>query len=276
MMKEGGTMFGAMFGDIIGSCYEVRCTKKYDFPFPRESTFTDDSVLTAAVCRALLDDPSAINRFGVKKRALRYASYYRQFYSCFPEAGFGNMFRKWAVSGTSDFNRSYANGAAMRVAPIAYAYDSLHQVLLQTKASCLPTHDHREAINGAMAVASAVFIARTGGSKDDVRRYVEKKFYDLSTPLSAIRETHVFNSRSSYSVPPAIIAFLESEDYESAVRNAVSLGGDADTQACIAGAIAEAYYKKIPDSIKSFCYPRLDVTLRKAARDFYDKYGIEY
>ena len=163
----------------------------------------------------------------------------------------------------------------MRVIPIGYAYDTLEQTLLQAKASCLPTHKHREAIKGAQAAVTAVFLARNGESKDEIKAYLQKKFqYDLSVPLSTIRAHHVFDSRTSYSVPPAVIAFLESSDYESAVRNAVSLGGDADTQACIAGGIAEAFYKEIPESIKRFCDPKIDSSIKNVVKEFYKQYHI--
>lgn len=265
-------MFGAIYGDVIGSHYEVHCTKNYDFPFENDSTFTDDSVLIAAVCKTILNDPSEIGRLGVPSRGMQYGAQYRQFYSYFPHAGFGNMFSEWARDQSAKPNRSYANGAAMRVFPIAYAYKDFDQMMLQVKASCYPTHNHREAIKGAMAVAAAVRTALEGGSKEDVKKCVETRFYDLSTPLSTIREVHVFDSRASYSVPPAIIAFLESHDYESAIRNAVSLGGDADTQACIAGGIAEAFYREIPEHIKQFCDRRIDITIKNAVREFENKY----
>ena len=158
----------------------------------------------------------------------------------------------------------------MRVIPIGYAYDTLEQVLLQAKASCLPTHNHSEAIAGAEAVAAAVFLARNNRSKEQIKDYLEKAFaYDLSTPLSLIRDTHTFDSKTSYSVPPAIIAFLESNDYESAVRLAVSLGGDADTQACIAGGIAEAFYKEIPEHIKRFCNLKVDYSITSVVKELY-------
>ena len=144
------------------------------------------------------------------------------------------MFAAWAKDPYAKNGHSYANGASMRVIPIGYAYETLEQTLLQARASCLPTHNHREAIKGAQAVATAIFLARNGENKESIKTSLEKMFkYNLSTPLSVIKETHVFDSRTSYSVPPAIIAFLESTDYESAIRNAISLGGDADTQACI-------------------------------------------
>lgn len=266
-------MLGAIYGDVIGSYYEVHCTKDYDFPFSKESTFTDDSVLTTAVCKAILNNPSEIKRLQVHKRAKEYATMYRQYYSFFPDAGFGNMFSGWARDPDKGNIKSYANGASMRVIPIGYAYDTLEQTLLQVKASCLSTHKHREAITGAYAVASAVFLARKGKSKEEMKAFIEKNYkYDLSIPLSVIKEKHIFDSRTSYSVPPAIIAFLESKDYESAVRNAVSLGGDADTQACIAGGIAEAFYKEIPSYISRFCESRIDSSIKMIAKEFCEKY----
>lgn len=266
-------MFGAIYGDIIGSYYEVHCTKDFDFPFMQESTFTDDSVLTAAVCRTILNDSSEITKKELRYRADCFAAQYRQFYSYFPNAGFGNMFAKWAKTPFAGRGNSYANGGAMRVVPIGYAYNSLEQVLLQAKASCIPTHNNSEAIDAAQAVAAAVFLARSGEKKEAIKSYIESVFgYNLSVSLSTIRDKHVFDSRSSYSVPPAIIAFLESDDYESAVRNAVSLGGDADTQACIAGGIAEAFYKEIPSHIKKFCNLKIDSSIKLAVIEFEKKF----
>ena len=262
-------MFGAIYGDVIGSYYEVHCTKEYDFQFNKDSFFTDDSVLIAAVCRTILNNPTEISRLGISARAKEYATQYRQYYSYHPNAGFGDMFAAWAKEPYAKNGHSYANGASMRVIPIAYAYDTLEQTLLQVKASSVPTHNNREAIKGAQATASAIFLARNGEGKARIKEYIEKKFgYDLSRSISSIRESHVFNSRTSYSVPPAIISFLESSDYESAVRNAISLGGDADTQACIAGGIAEAYYKDIPDNIKRFCEGKIDSSIKMVVHEF--------
>ena len=262
-------MFGAIYGDVIGSYYEVHCTKDYNFAFNQDSSFTDDSVLIAAVCKAIIDDPSDITAFRVNARVKEYAALYRQYYAYYPHAGFGNMFIAWAKNPYAKNGRSYANGAAMRVIPIGYAYSTMEQTLLQAKVSGMPTHNNREAIKAAQAVAAAVYLARHGERKDKIKEFLEKKFkYNLSIPLSVIKESHVFNCRSSYSVPPAIIAFLESTDYESAIRNAISLGGDADTQACIAGGIAEAYYKEIPEHIKRFCDGRVDGSIKAVVRDF--------
>ena len=262
-------MFGAIYGDVIGSYYEVHCTKNYDFEFNKDSSFTDDSVLIAAVCKAILNNPSEITRWDVRNRSKEYAAQYRQYYSYHPHAGFGNMFAEWARNPNARNGYSYANGASMRVIPIGYAYSTLEQTLLQAKASCIPTHNQREAIKGAQAVASAVFLARKNESKEGIKAFLEKTFkYDLSIPLATIKENYVFDSKTSYSVPPAIIAFLESSDYESAVRSAVSLGGDADTQACIAGGIAEAFYKEIPEHIKRFCDLRIDYSIKSVVREF--------
>ena len=266
-------MFGAIYGDVIGSYYEVHCTKDYNFSFDPASSFTDDSVLTAAVCKAILADPFDISKWKIRSRAKEYGAQYRQFYAYHPNAGFGNMFAAWAKDPWAKNGHSYANGASMRVIPIGYAYDTLKQTLLQAKASCLPTHNNREAIVGAQAVAAAVYLARTGENKDHIRTFLEKRFkYNLSIPLSVIRDNHVFDSRTSYSVPPAIISFLESNDYENAIRNAVSLGGDADTQACIAGGIAEAYYHKIPDHIRRFCDSRIDYSIKSVVKEFCTRY----
>lgn len=269
-------MFGAVFGDIIGSYYELHCTKEYNFPLQRESTFTDDSVMTAAICKAILLDDSPTDKRHIKKRAEEYAIQYKQYYSYFPYAGYGQMFTEWA----SDFRKmkkqkSFGNGAAMRVIPIGYAYSTIEQVILQTKASCLYTHNSREAINGAQAAACAVFLAAHNETKESIKNFISQNFgYNLNLTISELRPHYSFDSRASYSVPPAITAFLESHDYESAVRNAVSLGGDADTMACIAGGIAEAFYKDIPEHIKSFCYSRLDYTIKSVSADFCKKYGI--
>ena len=269
----GDDMFGAIYGDIIGSYYETHCTKDYDFDFQKDSTFTDDTVLTVAVCKSILNNPNEITRWNIRKRGLEYAGQFRQYYSFYPHAGFGNMFSEWARSDTYKVNRSYANGAAMRSVPIGYAYDTIDQVLLQAKANCFFTHKNSEAIKAAQAVATAVFFARNRKSKDEIRSFLENKFhYNLSKNLDEIRNNYVFDSRASYSVPPAIIAFLDSTDYESAIRNAVSLGGDADTEACIAGGIAEAYYKEIPKHISDFCDRKIDYTLKKVVLDFKDKY----
>ena len=184
------------------------------------------------------------------------------------------MFSSWAKDTGLKINRSYGNGAAMRVVPIGYEYNSIKQIKLQVIASCMYTHRNREAIISAQAVAIAVFLARKGYTKDELREYIQKHFrYNLTTNITEFREKHVFNPKSSYSVPAAIIAFLESSDYESAIRNAISLGGDADTEASIAGGIAQAYYKERPKHISDSCDGKIDYSLRKVANEFVDKFS---
>lgn len=267
-------MFGAVYGDVIGSYYEVHSTKNYDFEFMRESTFTDDSVMTAAVCRVILDDPSEIEKTDVKERAGQYAARYKQFYSYFPYAGYGKMFSDWAAErGALRKQHSFGNGGAMRACPIGYAYSDIDQVLLQAKASCYYTHSHAQGIIGAQAVASAVRLALDGAEKPEIRDFLTHSFgYDLSHTVSELRPYVRFDSSAQGSVPLAIISFLDSEDYESAVRNAVSLGGDADTLACIAGGIAEAYYHDIPTYIRRFCDMRIDTTIRLTVKEFEEKF----
>lgn len=269
-------MFGAIYGDIIGSVFERACTKDYSFSLLRDSHFTDDTVMTTAVCQAILANGDHIGRLGIRKRGFEYASQYKAYFKRYPHAGYGYMFTRWAEEKGHRRQHSYANGGAMRVVPIGYAYDDIEQVLLQAKASCYYTHAHREGIRGAQAVACAVFLARNGESKDSIRSFISKKFrFDLDYTLEQIRPGYSFDSSVEYSVPPSIVCFLESVDYESAVRNAVSLGGDADTMACIAGGIAEAYYKVIPDEIRCFCDSRIDFSIKETIRAFCSKYNIQ-
>ncbi len=270
-------MLGAIYGDIIGSYYESHCTKHYDFDlFPTGASFTDDTVLTAAVCDAVLYSDRKVEGFFDKKlRAKEYAYRYKQYFIRYPNAGFGNMFCEWASSDHLKKQNSFANGGAMRVIPIAYAYSSLDEVNLQTKLSCLYTHNHHKAIIAAQAVSTAAYMALHGKDKEQIRTYISKKYrYNLNRSIQEIKTFYVFDSKASYSVPPAIIAFLESTDYESAVRNAVSLGGDSDTMACIAGGIAEAYYKEIPDYISAKCERILDSGLRTVFQQFLNKYSL--
>lgn len=266
-------IWGAVYGYIIGSYYEVHRTKDFNFPFQSSSAFTDDTVMTAAVCEAILLNNSPITPREVKKRGKEYAAQFKRFYSLYPNAGFGQMFSEWAEASSLYRQSSFGNGAAMRVVPIGYSYDTLEQTLLQAKASCLYTHYNKEAITGAQAVAAAVWLARHGRSKDEIKRFIEDKFrYDLSASISEIRGKYGFEVRAGKSVPQSIAAFLQSDDYESAMRNAVSLGGDADTMACIAGGIAEAFYGEgsIPRQIKDFCSLRSDGTIKRTINSFND------
>ena len=272
-------MLGSILGDIIGSTYEWHNVKTEDFElFPKGSHFTDDSVMTVAVADTLLSNSDVSHGFfeGVE-RSKQYAYRFKQYYSRYPDAGFGNMFKEWAADPYLRKQKSYANGGAMRIAPIGYAFDNLEDVLREARYSCRYTHGHSEALTGAQAVAAAVFLARTGCPKAEIKATIEKQFhYNLSFALTSIRQEYKFDSRSSYSVPPAIVAFLESDSYESAVRKAISIGGDSDTIACIAGGIAYAFYKKIPKPIIDKGWMLLDSGLRKTIKHFCFEYKIEY
>lgn len=231
-------MIGAVAGDIIGSIYERNPIKTEDFPlFHTTSRITDDSVMSLAVAQAILGDKN----YGREMKILGQA---------FPNAGYGGNFQKWIFESEIVPYNSWGNGSAMRVSPVGFAFDTAEEVLREARASAEVSHDHPEGIKGAQAVALAILMARQGASKDEIRTNLTASFfYDLDRTVEEIRPAYQFNVSCMGSVPEAIIAFLDSTDYESAVRKAVSLGGDTDTQACIAGAIAEAYYKYIPPAI---------------------------
>lgn len=228
-------MLGAIVGDIVGSVFEGHPHKSKEFEFINErSRFTDDSVLTIATADALLHGGG-------------YMSALKDWGRTYPLAGYGHRFKDWCFSDGDETQDSFGNGSAMRVSPVGWAFDTLEEVLEEAKKSASPSHSHPEGIKGAQAVAAAVFMARNGKSKDEIKSYISEKFgYDLDRSIDEIRPGYHFSSTCMGSVPEAIIAFLDSNDFEDAVCNAVSLGGDADTQACIAGAIAEAFYGSVP------------------------------
>ena len=231
-------MLGAIAGDIIGSVYERHPTKRTDFPlFQPHCRFTDDTVLTVAVASALLEQAdygAAIKSFGQR----------------FPDAGYGSAFSDWLHAADSQPYHSWGNGSAMRVSPIGFAGTTVAGVLQAARQSAEVTHNHPEGIKGAQAVALAIFLARHGESKETLRREISQQFgYDLSRTVDAIRPTYHFDVSCQGSVPEAIIAFLDSTDYEDAIRQAVSLGGDSDTLACMTGGIAQAFYRGVPLAI---------------------------
>lgn len=231
-------MWGAIAGDIIGSVYEQHQIKTEEFPlWAPGCRFTDDSVLTVAVAHAILTDESygeAISAFGRK----------------YPHAGYGGGFMQWLYSDPKRPYHSWGNGSAMRVTPVGFAFEGFEQVLAEAKKSAEVTHNHPEGIKGAQAVALAVYLARTGAAKKTIRSEITKRFdYDLSRSLSEIRPGYYFDVSCQGSVPQALTAFFESESVEDAIRKAVSLGGDSDTLACIAGGIAEAFFGKMPDEM---------------------------
>jgi len=245
-------MFGAIAGDVIGSAYEWNPVKTTDFQlFTDKSYFTDDTVLTVATAAALTSD-------------MGYAQAYRYFALTNPGAGYGGMFERWVISNNQEPYNSYGNGSAMRVAPIAWAFESIEKVLSEAKKSATTTHSHPEGIKGAQATAAAIFMARHGISKEAIKNYVTAHFgYDLDRKLDDIRPDYRFDVTCQGSVPESIIAFLEGTSWEDTVRLAVSLGGDADTQAAIAGSIAEAFYGSVPQEIMNKVTPLLTKDLQE-------------
>jgi ADP-ribosylglycohydrolase len=252
-------MLGGIAGDIIGSRFEHAQIKTKDFElFSRQCTFTDDTVHTVAVADSLLTKTP-------------YQANFLRYFEIYPNAGYGNRFRRWARSLRPVPYGSYGNGSAMRVSPIAWYYDSLDKVLEEALHSAEVTHNHPEGIKGAQAVAGAIYLARSGAGKPAIRQFVEGRFgYDLSGSVAAIRADYGFNVTCQGSVPQALVAFFEAEDYEDAVRNAVSLGGDSDTLACIAGSIAEAYYGGVPADLSEKTFEYLDERLTATIRQFLD------
>jgi ADP-ribosylglycohydrolase len=250
-------MLGAIAGDIIGSEYEAHPIKTTRFPlFSPRCRFTDDTVLTVALADAILHDKD-------------YATLMKEYYSLYPKAGYGSFFHGWARSAVHNPYGSFGNGAAMRISPAGWAYDTLEEVLQRAKGFTEVTHNHPEGIKGAQATAAAVFLARSGTPKGEIRQYVMKEFgYDLSRPLDEIRPAYRFDVTCQGTVPQAITAFIESVDFEDAIRKAVSLGGDSDTLACITGGMAEAYYGDVPDHIAANVYDILDERLSTVTRAF--------
>jgi ADP-ribosylglycohydrolase len=258
-------MIGAIAGDIIGSIYEHNPIKSEIFPlFSKYSRFTDDSVMSLAVANAIIKR---------KEYALEMKSLGR----LFPNAGYGGNFMLWLVEDEIKPYNSWGNGSAMRVSPIGFAFDTEEDVLKEAENSALVSHNHPEGIKGAQAVALAILMARQGVSKDQIKDRISTDFnYDLDRNIDQIRENYSFDVSCQGSVPEAIVAFLDSSNYISAVRKAVSLGGDSDTLACIAGAISEAYYQEIPVSVLLETQKRLPDILRNILHQFEKDYPCCY
>ena len=254
-------MTGAIAGDIIGSVYEFDNIKTTDFPlFTNESDYTDDTIMTVAVADWLL------NGRDLAKVMQRYGREYP-----YPTGGYGGRFSGWLREKDPLPYNSWGNGSAMRVSAVGWMFDSLEKTLEVAKETAVVTHNHPEGIKGAQATAAAIYLARTGKSKQDIKLYIETTFsYDLGRTCDEIRPFYRFNESCQGTVPEAIIAFLDSSDFENAIRLAVSLGGDSDTLACITGGIAEAFYG-IPEDIEKQVYDKLPGTFQKVIKEFKNK-----
>jgi ADP-ribosylglycohydrolase len=250
-------LLGAIAGDIIGSPYEHAAYKSVEFPlFSSRSEFTDDSVLTIAVADAILNDRT------YQEAILDWARRY-------PHAGYGGYFRSWMMSLNPQPYNSFGNGSAMRASAVGWAFDTEEEVLRQAEASAAPTHNHPEGIKGAQATALGVYLARTGWSKEDLRAELARCFgYDLNRSIYEIRPVYYYNETCQQTVPEALIAFFDAQDFEDAIRLAVSLGGDADTLAAITGAVAEAYYGGVPQDIAREVQRRLTPDLWQIVEQF--------
>ena len=260
-------MYGAILGDIIGSPYEFdRGNKTKDFPlFSRNSKFTDDSVMTLAVADAFLSIAPNTDDADIRRRLIQSMQFYGQ---TFPHAGYGGMFRRWLKAPNPQPYGSYGNGSAMRVSSAGWLFDNLETVRHMARLSAEVTHNHPEGIKGAEATAIAIYLARTGSTKAEIKAYIEANFhYDLSRTCDEIRPTYHHVESCQETVPEAITAFLEGESFEDVIRTAVSLGGDCDTLTCIAGSIAEAFYG-VPEELKAECCKRLPEDLLEVLRRF--------
>lgn len=257
-------MKGAIIGDIVGSVYEHAPVKYEDFQlFTDDSTITDDTVLTIASAYAILHNKS-------------YDSAYKLWGRKYPYAGYGGLFKEWLDSECSTPYNSWGNGAAMRVSPIAWAFNTLEEVQSEAIKSASVTHDHPEGIKGALAVATAIFLARCNRSKIQIQEYISREYkYNLLTDYEKLKRDYRPDVSAQGSVPQAIVAFLASVNYEDAVRKAVALGGDSDTQACIAGGIAQAFYGEIPRGMISMAHSIIPGEMLDVVVQFNKKYRID-
>lgn len=258
-------MLGSIIGDVCGSAYERTGIKDYDIElFKEQSRFTDDSIMTIATASVLLNGSVE-----------SYSDVYRSFARAYPNRGYGGKFKEWIESDTMGPYESCGNGSAMRVSPIGWAFNTAYEVMEEAKKSAEVSHNHPEGIRGAQATALAIFLARKKLPKETIRIILGTMFdYNLDRTCEQIRPDYVFSSACQETVPQAIIAFLDSDDYESAVRLAISLGGDSDTLACIAGGIAQAYYPTISKSLTLKVLKMLPRDFLRIIRDFDKKYGI--
>ncbi len=253
-------MIGAIAGDIIGSVYEWNNikTKQFDL-FSPDCCFTDDTVLTVALAESILTQTD-------------YVSLMKDYYRRYPDAGYGGLFHRWAQAHDSQPYNSWGNGAAMRISAVGFAFNTLEEVLLRAAKYTAVTHNHSEGIKGAQATAAAIFLARTGKTKADIKQYIAENFhYDLSRSVDEIRPTYRFNESCQRTVPEAIVCFLEATSFEDAIRNAISLGGDSDTLACITGGIAQAHYG-VPAAIVERAMSILDPDLEDVTARFMSAY----
>ena len=261
-------LYGAIIGDIVGSKYEFDNIKTKDFEFFSEGCFpTDDSVMTVAVAKALLESKKN-NYEDLSEQCVKWMAEIGQHY---PNCGYGGNFYYWIMyDPTKKPYNSFGNGSAMRTSACAWVANSLEEALHLAEVCAAVSHNHPEGIKGAQATTACIYLARQGKSKEEIRKYVEDNFYELNFTIDEIRPSYTFNVTCQGSVPQAIECFLESASYEDAIRNCISIGGDCDTTGAICGAIAEAHYG-IPDELIKECRKRLPSEMLEVIDEF-EKY----
>ncbi|MDO4544505.1 MAG: ADP-ribosylglycohydrolase family protein [Clostridia bacterium] len=256
-------MIGTIIGDIAGSRFEWMNHRSKDFELlSSKCFFTDDSVMALAVCDALIKTKPRYNDLGAQ--AIRSMQTIGRPY---PRCGYGGSFYYWIYSNEPKPYNSYGNGAAMRIGGCGYAARSIDEAKLLSKAVTEVSHNHAEGIKGAESVAVAVYLARSGIGMDELKKFIEDNYYPLNFTIDSIRDTYRFNETCQNTVPQAFEAFFESTDFEDAIRNAVSVGGDSDTLAAITGTVAEAYYG-VPAELRAQALGFLDERLRPILSEF--------
>lgn len=258
-------MLGAIIGDAVGSAYERLKVKDFELITP-ECSWTENTVLMLATADCLLygDD---------------YDKSYKRWFNWYPQVNgdYGRSFVEWAKSENLRPYYSCRNDGAMRSIPIAYGFDNLKDVMQEAERSAVVSHNHPEGIKGAQAAAAAVFLANAGASKESILELLTNIFsYDLKIPYEELQKSYHYSELAQDTVPAAIIAFLDSKDYEDAIRKAIALGGDANTLAAITGGIAEAFFHKIPQTLRSWIWPLLDESQQELITDFHTEFSIEF
>lgn len=278
-------MLGAIIGDIAGSTYEVKEVRALknkqkvsyeerikildkNIPlFIEGSSVTDDSILTVAIADAILNNNDYnyyLNLYGNREVNLGNDEYGR--------SKFGNGFVSWLSDNSK--NNSYGNGSAMRISPVGFYYEDINDVLEQTYLATIPSHNHEESIKCASAVTTAIYLAKNNYTKEEIKNYIENNYFKLDYNLEELQHNYTFTSRAINSVPQAIFCFLESNDFEDAIRKAISIGGDTDTIAAITGSISEAYYG-IPEYLINESIPYLKEYMKEVVNKFYEKKNIK-
>lgn len=264
-------MIGAMIGDIVGSRFEFNNHRSTEFEFfTKECFVTDDSIMTLAVAKAILEterelvgglpfDGRSQSRY-LDSLSANTIKFMQEIGQNYPDCGYGSNFGRWIFSKHPRPYGSFGNGAAMRVSPVVEVAKTLEEVKLLSEAVTKITHNHPEGIKGAEATATAIFLAKTGHKKEKIKEYIEAHYYVLDFTLDEIRDSYLFNETCQMTVPQAIEAFLESDSFEDAIRKAISVGGDSDTLAAITGSIAQAYYE-VPQELEAKALTYLDQEL---------------